>query len=85
MANYFLILIAMATKKKSQPENEYSIKELSQLEGFPWKERSIREFIKKGLLKAKFYGYERLTVPESAVKEFLKKYKKTNAGIAKRK
>lgn len=73
------------SKVNKEVEKEYTVKELSQMPNFPYKERMIRDLIKNGTLKAKFYGYQTLKIPQSAVDKFLKLYNEKNNAPKKKK
>lgn len=56
--------------EKKPPEKEYTVEELVNKKDFPYRERTIRDLIKKGVLKAKYYGYQKMTIPESEIENF---------------
>lgn len=55
-----------------EKKTEYTVKELSESKKFPYRERMIRQLIKDGRLKGKFYGPGKLRVTVESVQEFLK-------------
>ena len=64
----------MAKPKKN--EVEYTVEELNESKDFPLRTRTIRKYIKEGLLKVRrYYTCKKIVITESSIKEFLKKYK----------
>ena len=67
-----------------QKKLEWTIKELSSSPKFPYKERMIRHYIKEGKLKDQYHGYQKITIPDEEVQNFLKMRKKAKKPALKK-